>query len=216
MPKQKDLKRIVRTRMQKTGESYTAARLHIVKKTETAPALAAKAGMSDESVKKATGKTWAGWVKLLDAANAAEKPHREIVRHVSSTGTPDWWSQMVTVGYERIRGLRDRGQRRGCGYEATKSRTFPVPVSNLFDAFAKPRIRAKWLSAKVKVRTANPHKTMRLDMEDGTHVAIGFLPKGDKKSAVAVQHSKLADKAASTKVKEWWSARFDALNGILT
>ena len=26
MPKQKDLKRVVRSRMQKTGESYTAAR----------------------------------------------------------------------------------------------------------------------------------------------------------------------------------------------
>jgi hypothetical protein len=216
MPKQKDLKRIVRTRMQKTGESYTAARLHIVKKTGTAPAFAEKAGMSDASVKKATGKTWASWVKLLDAANAAEKPHREIVRHVSSTGTPDWWSQMVTVGYERIRGLRDRGQRRGGGYSATKSRTFSVPLAKLFDAFANPRIRAKWLAAKVKVRTANPHKTMRLQMEDGTLVAIGFLPKGDSKSAVAVQHSKLADQASAVKVKEWWAARFDALGAILT
>ena len=216
MPKQKDLKRIVRTRMQKTGESYTAARLHIVKKTETAPALAAKAGMSDESVRKATGKTWAAWVKLLDSVNAAEKPHREIVKHVSSTGTPGWWSQMVTVGYERIRGLRDRGQRRDGGYEATKSRTFAVPVSKLFDAFAKPRIRAKWLTAKVKVRTANPHKTMRLEMEDGTHVAIGFLPKGAKKSAVAVQHEKLADKATAVKMKEWWAERFDALAELLT
>ena len=216
MPKQKDLKRIVRTRMQKTGESYTAARLHIVKKTESPPALAKTAGMSDASVKKATGKTWAAWVKLLDAANAAEKPHREIVRHVSSTGTPDWWSQMVTVGYERIRGLRDRGQRRGGGYEATKSRTFAVPVSKLFDAFAKPRTRAKWLPGKIKVRTANPPKTMRLQMHDGTLVAIGFLPKGDSKSAVAVQHSKLADKASAEKVKEWWAARFDALATMFT
>ena len=216
MPKQKDLKRIVRTRMQKTGESYTTARLHIVRKTEPAIAFAEKAGMSDESVRKATGRTWASWVKLLDAANAAKRPHREIVRHVASTGTPDWWSQMVTVGYERIRGLRDRGQRRDGGYEATKSRTFAVPVSKLFDAFAKPRMRAKWLTARVKVRTANPHKTLRLQMDDGTHVAIGFLPKGDGKSAVAIQHSKLADKATAVKMKEWWAERFDTLAELLT
>jgi hypothetical protein len=31
MTKQKDLKRVVRARMQKTGESYTTARLHLVK-----------------------------------------------------------------------------------------------------------------------------------------------------------------------------------------
>lgn len=215
MPKEKDLKRIVRTRMQKTGESYTAARLHIVKKTEPSPSFAEKAGMSDGSVKKATGKTWAGWVKLLDAANAAEKPHREIVKHVSSTGTPDWWSQMVTVGYERIRGLRDRGQRRDGGYSATKSRTFAVPVAKLFDAFAKPRMRAKWLP-DVKVRTARPTKTMRLEMPDGTRVAIGFLPKGERKSAVAIEHSKLPDQPAAKKAKEWWAERFDALGAILT
>ena len=31
MPNQKDLKRLIRNRMQKTGESYTAARSQIVK-----------------------------------------------------------------------------------------------------------------------------------------------------------------------------------------
>lgn len=215
MPRQKDLKRIVRSRMQKTGESYTAARLHVVKKTETAPAFAGKAGMSDASVRKATGRTWSGWVKELDGANAADKPHREIVKHVSSMGTSDWWSQMVTVGYERIRGLRDRGQRRDGGYAATKSRTFAVPVSKLFDAFAKKGIRAKWLP-NVKVRTSNPTKTMRLEMPDGTRVAIGFLPKGERKSAVAIEHSKLPDQPAAKKMKEWWAERFDALGAILT
>jgi hypothetical protein len=113
MPKQKDLKRIVRSRMQKTGESYTAARLQLIRKKE--PNLAERAGMSDASVKKQTGRTWAEWVKVLDGVQAAEKPHREITQYVSSLGTPDWWTQMVTVGYERIRGLRDKGQRRGGG-----------------------------------------------------------------------------------------------------
>ena len=213
MPKQKDLKRIVRTRMQKTGESYTAARLHIVK---TPPTLkfAERAGTSDASVRKATGRDWTQWVRLLDAESAAEKPHREIARYLSSIGIPSWWSQMVTVGYERIHGLRDRGQQRSGGYDATKSRTFAVPVAKLFDAFAKPRVRAKWLPG-VKVRTSKPNKTMRLEMKDGTRVAIGFLPKGEKKSAVAIQHSKLADKSTAAEMKRWWGQRFDALGELL-
>src|SRR6266571_818145 len=111
MPKQKDLKRIVRTRMQKTGESYTVARLHIVKNKEID--YAKVAGMSDAAVQKATGRSWRAWVKLLDEAGATSKPHRDIVHSVSSLGVADWWSQMVTVGYERVRGLRERGQRRG-------------------------------------------------------------------------------------------------------
>src|SRR5688572_6082563 len=106
MPNQKDLKKIVRARMEKTGEAYTTARRHVVsKKQEPQIDYAELAGMSDEAVKKATGRDWAAWVKTLDAAQAHEKPHREIAAYVSSLGTPDWWSQGVTVGYERIRGL---------------------------------------------------------------------------------------------------------------
>src|SRR5207244_9828980 len=79
MPQQKDLKRLVRARMQKTGESYTTARLHLVRNVgrtltpsagrvgEPVPHDYAKlAGMSDEAVKKATGCTWKRWVTALD------------------------------------------------------------------------------------------------------------------------------------------------------
>lgn len=216
MPRQKDLKRIVRTRMERTGESYTAARLQLLrKKEEPAPNYAETAGMSDAAVKKATGRDWTEWVKVLDGVKAAEKPHREIAKYVSSIGTPDWWSQMVTVSYERIRGLRDRGQRRGGGYETNKSRTFAVPVAKLFDAFVKPRVRAKWLPNKLGIVSANPNKRMRLRMEDDTLLEINFTSKGDAKSAVAIQHSKLPDKSAAANMKTWWGERFDALSGIL-
>jgi hypothetical protein len=105
----KDLKRLVRARMKKTGESYTTARLRLLKKKSTAPAEAGRyaelAGMSDASVKEATGCTWDRWVRTLDRAGAAEKSHREIAKIVAFFGTPSWWTQMVTVGYERIRVL---------------------------------------------------------------------------------------------------------------
>jgi uncharacterized protein YndB with AHSA1/START domain len=215
MPQQKDLKRLVRARMNKTGESYTAARLQLVKKTEPTPNYAEVAGMSDESVSKRTGRTWAEWVRTLDAASAAEKPHREIASYVSSLGTPDWWSQMVTVGYERIKGLRDRGQRRGGGYEATKSRTFAVPVETLFNAFANARTRRKWLPVKITVRSSTANKRMTITWTDGTVVLFGFLPKGTGKSIVAAAHQKLPDKAAAEAMKKEWGAAFDRLGEIL-
>ncbi len=67
MPKQKDLKRRVRSRMKKTGESYTAARTRVIqKKADAKPAtkqpqpaeFAGLAGYSDETVKAKTGCTW--------------------------------------------------------------------------------------------------------------------------------------------------------------
>ncbi|HEY6844077.1 MAG TPA: hypothetical protein VI391_07915 [Thermoanaerobaculia bacterium] len=200
MPKQKDLKRIVRSRMQKTGESYTAARLHIVRKKEAD--LAEAAGMSDEAVKKATGRDWTAWVKVLDAAGATSKTHREIVAVVNAGS---WWSQMVTVGYERIRGLRDKGQRRGGGYEAGKSKTFNVPVARLFEAFRN----ALPPDASVKSSTAN--KRMRILWPDSTTVEVMFLAKSPQKSAVAVTHQKLPDKPAAEKMKAWWGERLNAI-----
>jgi uncharacterized protein YndB with AHSA1/START domain len=218
MPIQKDLKKIVRARMQKTGEAYTTARSHVISKKkapEPPPDYALLAGMSDTAVEKATGRGWNAWVTTLDAIRANEKSHREIAEYVSSLGTPDWWSQMVTVGYERIRGLRDKGQRRGGNYEANKSRTFPVPVERLYEAFADATQRKQWLPLALNVRTANANKTMRTQLDDGALVQFYFMEKGASKSSVAVTHEKLADKEAAERMKQWWGERLDALAEML-
>jgi uncharacterized protein YndB with AHSA1/START domain len=225
MPSQKDLKKIIRARMEKTGESYTAARLNVVSRksasrnaeprnAEPPRDYAKLAGMSDSAVKKATGRGWSDWLAVLDEAHCNEKPHREIAVYVKSLGTPDWWSQMVTVGYERIRGLRDMAQRRGGAYEASKSRTFNVPVEMLFDAIANARKRSRWLDVKFTVRTANANKTVRGSM-DGSPVQFYFVDKGKGKSSVAVTQEKLADKEAVAVVKESWGTRFDRLAEML-
>jgi len=215
MPVRKDLKRLIRSRMKKTGEAYTAARLQLVKKKEPLD-YAKLAGMSDASVSKATGRSWVQWVGQLDSIRAAEKPHREIVKHVSSKGIADWWSQMVTVGYERIRGLRERGQRRGGGYEASKSRTFPVSVEALFDAWVNARKRKKWLPVKITARSATPLKYMSMRWSDGTPVQVGFFSKGDSKSSVAVQHEKLPSKSAAEAMKKEWVEHLDRLGQFLS
>jgi hypothetical protein len=216
MPKQKDLKRLVRSRMQKTGEAYSAARLQVTRKKEEPKVDLAKiAGMSDDAVEQKTGRNWAQWVAVLDRDRAMEKPHREIVQLVSSRGTPDWWTQMVTVGYERIRGLRDKGQRRGGAYEAGKSRTYNVPVETLFEAFANARRRKRWLAVKITVRTAIAPKSMRVTWDDGTPVELMFLSKGAAKSTVAVTHQKLPDRAAVETTKKSWGEHLDRLGELL-
>ena len=82
MPTNKDLKRLVRARMKKTGEAYTAARSHIVTKPKAATKsvdYAALAGMSDEKIKAKTGCTWERWVYALDRKGAEKMVHRDIV-----------------------------------------------------------------------------------------------------------------------------------------
>ena len=216
MPKQKDLKRLVRARMQKTGESYTTARLHLVKPITEKPDYAKLAGMSDEKVKAATGCTWERWVKSLDYHKAAEMSHRDLARFIHQKyKTPSWWTQMVAVGYERIRGLRERGSRRGGDWHVSKSKTINVPMATLFAAFHDAKKRAKWLDAPLKVSTSTPEKSMRARWEDGTPVDIGFYARGAK-SQVALQHRKLATKADADRMRAYWSARLDVLASLLT
>jgi hypothetical protein len=237
MPKNKDLKRLVRGRMQKTGESYTTARLHILDKNtpaangaavhapavkapiqESRPNYAAITRMSDEALKKATGCTWERWVNALDRAKAFQMSHREIAAHIARTyKTPSWWTQMVAVGYERIRGLRQVGQKRSGDYEISKSKTIAVPLRRLYSAFSAPRTRARWLpGVKLTVRGATPQKRMRLRWGDNTPVEVAFAARGKGKSQVAVQHGKLSTKSDADRMKAFWADRLEALAAEVT
>lgn len=230
MPENRDFKRLVRARMQKTGESYTSARAQLMSRpaprgggaarasppasTRSAPVDYAKvAGLSDAAVKKATGCTWDKWVFVLDHARAHEWSHRAIADHIHTRyKVPGWWTQMVTVGYERIKGLRDVGQRRDGTYEASKSRTVGAPASVAFKAVADARQRRKWLlDATPTIRTKVPNKSVRMTWEDGTSVEIYLVPKGSAKTQVAIQHTKLASKDDIARRKAYWNQRLSAL-----
>jgi hypothetical protein len=221
MPHNKDLKRLVRARMRKTGEAYTAARAHLADESRTSASrpseFAAVAGMSDAKIKAQTGCTWDRWVHALDRRGAEKMSHREIAAIVSEKYKIDgWWSQAVTVGYERIKGLRARGQRRDGSYEAGKSRTFNVPVRTLFDAWADPSVRRRWLEAgSVRVRTATAPRSMRLDWSEGGIIAVGFMAKGRTKSSVALAHTKLADRESAERLKKYWTDRLGMLGKVL-
>ena len=138
MTRHQSFKRLVRTRMAKTGESYTAARATLLAAREPdagpRPALAT----SDEMIRQRTGRGWEEWFDLLDGAGLAERPHRDIARWVAELlGVVPlaWAAQAVTVSYERARGGRVVGQRPD-GFAITASRMVGIPVSRLFDAFA--------------------------------------------------------------------------------
>jgi len=229
MPTNKDFKRLVRARMRKTGEAYTTARAQLLnKKHAPAPApapatlataadYATLAGRSDAAVKAQTGCTWERWVKALDRVAAHTWPHRRIAQYVHEKyKVPGWWAQTVTVGYERIKGLRAIGQRRDGAFEATKSKVFAVPLARLYRAFSDTRTRARWLpNVDLTVRTATRNKSMRITWPDNTSVQLGFTRKGVSKAQVQIQHGKLPDRAASTRTKQYWAERLDALGNVL-
>jgi len=222
MTEQKAFKRRVRDRMSKTGESYTAARAQVSAKRDrnaaaTERLTVTETPVSDESVVKATGKTWDEWNALLDEWGASEHTHTEIATYVHDVlGVPDWWSQSVTVVYERTRGLRVKYQGPD-GFSVSASKTVAVPVGVLFEAFVDDVERKRWLpDGGLSLRTAQENRTARFDWEDGTtRVNVGFTDKGASKSSVALAHERLPDADDAETMKAMWKERLADLKTLL-
>jgi hypothetical protein len=175
------------------------------------------AGVGSDAVFKATGRAWEEWIKLLDRAGAKALPHKDIALMLSRKfDVPNWWSQMVTVGYEQARGLRVVNQKMD-GFVANASRTVATPLGNLYNAWNDPQVRARWLlDAPVEVRRATDGKSIRMTWTVGnSSVDVGFHPKGAGKSMVAVQHGKLSKAGDVTRQKAFWSEALERLKALL-
>ncbi len=164
MTRQKSFKRLVRSRMDKTGESYTAARAALLAAEEPKATEGPALGMSDEAIRRRTGRGWEEWFELLDEWGAHERPHSEVARWVAEAhGIEGWSAQAVTVTYERARGLRAVGEGPD-GFTITASKTVAVPVERLFEAFLDESLRRRWLpEGELRERTALRPKSARFD-----------------------------------------------------
>lgn len=170
------------------------------------------AGIGDDAVLKATGHTWAQWGKMLDADGCKKMPHKQIAEIVHEKhGVGPWWSQMVTVGYEQMRGLR-KPHETSRGWQAGVSRTMSVPLARLYGAWADAAERRKWMgSRKITVRKATRNKSLRIACNDDTSLEVNFYSKGMGKAQVALQHNKLKSQEDVAQSKAYWSAAMEKL-----
>jgi hypothetical protein len=215
MTTQRSFKRLVRSRMEKTGESYTAARAMLLAADEAEPAAPPVLMTSDENIRSRTGRGWEEWFDLLDEWGAAERSHRETARHVAELQGIDplaWNAQAVVSSYERTRGLRAAGEHAD-GFAITASKTVAVPVDRLYDAFVDASLRGRWLpDGELRERTATKPKSARFDWgHDGSRVHVAFTAKGEGKSTAALQHARLADAGEAERMKAYWRERVAAL-----
>src|SRR5688500_5360483 len=147
MSRQRSFKRLVRSRMEKTGESYTAARAMLLAAEEPTPdgrggrrggpaagAETPPLATSDATIRERTGRGWEQWFALLDEWGAAELPHKEVARRVAAElgiHPLAWNAQAITASFERARGLGAVGERAD-GFAVTAQKTVAVPVERLF------------------------------------------------------------------------------------
>jgi len=168
---------------------------------------------SDAAVKAKTGKVWAEWFAILDKAGAKKMAHKEIATYLhEKQEVPGWWAQMVAVGYEHERGLRQKFQKCDGQFSASGSRTIAAPMTKAFAAWTDEKARKSWLpGGKLEITSATPGKYVRGKWNGESRLSVGFYSKGSNKTQVAVDHEKLRNAKDVLKMKSFW---FEALNRL--
>jgi uncharacterized protein YndB with AHSA1/START domain len=216
MTRQRSFKRLVRSRMDRTGESYTAARAVLLE--AEAPAEdggTAWLATSDERIRERTGRGWEEWFDLLDEWGAHDMRHRDISRRVAAELGVDplaWNAQAVTKSYERTRQGKLAGEHED-GFTVSVSRTVAAAPAAVFAAFTDESSRSAWLPrAPLRARSATAPKTAHFDWsDDGSRVHVYFQGKDDGRTTVSVQHARLADASLAEATKLAWRERLVAL-----
>jgi hypothetical protein len=172
--------------------------------------------MSDATVKAKTGKDWAGWFGALDKAGAAKLEHGAIAAILSERhDVPGWWCQMVTVEYERARGLRVRHETAG-GFSVAISKTVATNLSDLYAATANATKRKKWFpKGAFEPSSQTKDKYFRGSWKKNARVEMGFYPKGEGKAQIAVQVSRLAKKADVELERAAWKSALGKLQELV-
>jgi uncharacterized protein YndB with AHSA1/START domain len=226
MPTQKIFKQRIRTRMTKTGESYTAARRQLLDKAAAGPEAAQVTpeevpteafGVSDESMLRASGKRHGEWFALLDGWGATDHGHTEIARWLSEEhGVPGWWTQSITVAYERARGMRARHQMRD-GFTVSATKTVAVTPERALAAFTSAPVRRRWLpEARMRQRPTRAALSARFDWSDPpSRIVVTVVPKGEGKTLVSVAHGQLPDAESGEQLKRAWREWLVALKATL-
>ena len=120
---------------------------------------------SDDSMRKATGKGHGEWFAILDRWGATGHTHTEIARWLNPEhGVPGWWSQNITVNYERARGMRRPGQMAD-GFSVSATRTIGAEPERVLKAFtdtADPEALAARARRCASARRGRAHGAVRL------------------------------------------------------
>jgi hypothetical protein len=193
------------------------------------PPATSKGGVSDAKSREKTGHGLDHWFDVLDRFGAVGKGHTASARHLFDVHkVPGWYSQGITVAYERARGVRAQNQRCDGVYEVSVSKVVSATTLDVVKAFTDARVRRRW----TKAADAHLSKALAAALDSpaskgivvrpaglgqyrykwgDTSVQLYLVPKGEGKASVVITNSKLAQTAMVEERRAKWRAALDGL-----
>ena len=170
------------------------------------------AAANDDAVRRRTGKGWQQWWVILDNAGAKEMDHPAIIRYLRDKhDLADWWAQIVTVSYERARGIR-RIDRRIYGHSiSVTSKPINATVAAAYRAWTLRAERARWLGENgLTIRGATADKSIRANWDPNArskiknNLEVYFNSDRPGQVKVTVMQYRLSGVAEGNKMRKYW------------
>lgn len=173
------------------------------------------------AIARATKRSWAQWLTLLDDAGATTSPHAQIAAIAEAhmppgLENPGWWAQGTAVAYEQERGLRVPGQSSDGTFKTSVSRTLAVQPSRARESWAQ--LMSAWAGyAAVELDgdpwTSDTPKRLywRARLTDGSKVVVSAEAKGSEKTLLTLSHEQLVGPEAIAHWKAQWKAELQRL-----
>lgn len=216
MTKNESFKRRIRARMATTGERYVEARRVLIEQSESVSSTrtwVAPPEMSDPAIQSGTGRGWDEWCDLIDRFPGHSDGHTAIARYVrEDLGVDAWWAQGVTVGYERITGLRLPHQMADGTFTANKSKTVTVDVDELRRLLLDDDGRAHLFpSVPTELRSRPTAKALRMAVGPGS-ATVSIDDRGHGRAKITIQHERLPTFDDVEEWKFYWGEWLDAID----
>ena len=170
--------------------------------------------MAEDTLREATGRGWDEWCDIIDAWPGHTDGHTAIATFVREEhGVDGWWAQTVTVGYERITGLRLPHQQPDGTFSAGKSRTVTVDAGLLREMLLDDDDRADLFPGlETELRSRPSSKVLRIGIGPGT-AQVALDTQNDGRVKITIAHDKLPTPEAVEEWKGYWSDWLEAVDG---
>ena len=182
----------------------------VIESSQAANPKPSEKSLTDEAVVKATGKGWDKWFILLGQEKADKLTHKEIAKLLSEQHKVDgWWAQSIAVEYERHLGRRQVGQVKDGTFHTAVSKTILGNIDQAFELWLNAVREEKELNSiplaeKPAISKSEKWRYWRVNLQNGSKVAITVGTKTAEKSTLTFSNEKLKSKDDINTWKVFW------------